>query len=394
MNKKERVRNAVRFKEVDRIPSSYRGLKPISESLMRHFGIEEYKVFSKNYPTFLKKLGADFWAMGHNLCYFSTFHPRYIGPPPKAPYIADGVLYYTLGIHAKLARVEQFNYEYAAYVDPPLAHVEHTHELKKGFLTEKLDLFDYSDMVNFLYSQKEKAITSESNEIDIPISELKSRNEFIACGSFNSPFIICSYLRGMEQFLMDLFINPKLAEYLIREVGEFIVEFNRRELASFGDVAEFYCCWDDVAGQEGMLFSPVLFRKHFIPIYDKLFTNVKKYDLILDWHCCGNVNDVLPMMIDLGIDIFDVVQTSARDMSLKNVYRLYGGRVCVHGGIDVQRLLTQGKPEDVKREVKMIYDLWGTQGGIILAPAHEIEPETPIENILAIYDALDEYGSQ
>jgi uroporphyrinogen decarboxylase len=188
---------------------------------------------------------------------------------------------------------------------------------------------------------------------------------------------------------MDLYINKKLAEKLIGEVEEFIVEFNRRELESFGDRAEFYCCWDDVAGQRGMLFSPDLFRKHFLPIYEKLFTNVRSYELILDWHCCGNVNEVLPMMIDLGIDIFDVVQTSARDMHLEKVYELYGSKVCVHGGIDVQRLLTQGSPEDVKREVKKICDLWGTGGGIILAPCHEIEPETPLENVLAIYDGLE-----
>jgi uroporphyrinogen decarboxylase len=393
VNRKERVISAIGFQGVDRIPSSYRGLKPITESLMKHFGIEGYKVFSKNYLTFLERLGADFWAMGHNLCYFSTFHPRYIGPPPEPPYIPDGVLYYTLGINAKLVRVEQYNYEYAAYVDPPLAHIERVSDIKKGFLRDKLNLFDFGDMVNMLYSQKEKAVTSESNEIDFPISELKRRHEFIACGSFNSPFIICSYLRGMDQFLMDLYINKPLAEYLIGEVGAFILEFNRRELESFGEVAEFYCCWDDVAGQQGMLFSPDLFRKHFLPIYERLFDNVKKHDLILDWHCCGSIHEVLPMMIDLGIDVFDVVQTSARDMSLENVYRLYGRKVCVHGGIDVQKLLPGGKPADVKMEVKKLVELWGSRGGIIAAPAHEIEPETPLENVLALYDALNEYCS-
>jgi len=83
-------------------------------------------------------------------------------------------------------------------------------------------------------------------------------------------------------------------------VGEFILEFNRRELSSFGDKAEFYCSWDDVADQRGMMFAPDLFKKYFLPVYKQLFANVKKHGLILDWHCCGNVNEVLPMMIDAG----------------------------------------------------------------------------------------------
>ena len=93
-------------------------------------------------------------------------------------------------------------------------------------------------------------------------------------------------------------------------------------------------------------------------------------------------------MIDAGLDIFDVVQTSARDMELENLYRLYGKDVCFHGAVDVQQLLVFGTPEQVKEEVRKIIDLWGTQGGIIIAPSHEAVPETPIENIIAIYEQV------
>jgi uroporphyrinogen decarboxylase len=389
MNKKERVKAAISFKEVDKIPTSYRGLKFVSESLLKYFGFKDYNIFSKNYRPFLEKLGADFWAMGHNLCYFSTFHPRYNGPPPKKPYIPDGLLYYALGINAKLARVDKYNYEYAAYVDPPLASADSASDLEKGFLTSKLDLFDYNTTVNMLYSQKEKAVVSESNEIDYSIDDLKKNNEFIALGSFNSLFILCSYLRGMEQFLIDLYLNKKIAEHILGEVGEFVLEFNKRELSGFGEKADFYCSWDDVAGQTGMIFSPLLFKKYFLPIYRKLFEQVREYNLIIDWHCCGSIHEVLPMMTDLGIDIFDVAQTSAKDMELENLYKLYGKKVCIHGGVDVKELLIFSKPEKIKEEVRKIMDLWGNRGGMIIAPAHEIEPETPIENIIAIYEAVN-----
>ncbi len=95
-------------------------------------------------------------------------------------------------------------------------------------------------------------------------------------------------------------------------------------------------------------------------------------------------------MVDAGIDIFDVVQTSAKDMEIENVYRLYGKDVCMHGGIDVQDLLIRGSMGDIENEVKKIKELWGNRGGIILAPSHEILPDTPIKNVLALYEEINE----
>ena len=116
-----------------------------------------------------------------------------------------------------------------------------------------------------------------------------------------------------------------------------------------------------------------------------MIAEVKRHGLLFSWHCCGSVHQVLPLMIDAGIDIFDVVQTSARDMDLETVYRRYGQDICVSGAIDVQRLLVSGSPQQVRAEVQRVHALWGTRGGIILGPSHEAVPETPLENILAIY---------
>ena len=95
-------------------------------------------------------------------------------------------------------------------------------------------------------------------------------------------------------------------------------------------------------------------------------------------------------MIDAGIDVFDVAQTSARDMSLPDLYNKYGSKVCIHGAIDSQRLLVHGSPQEIKDEVKKAIQLWGEKGGLILAPSHLITPDTPIKNILALYEALKE----
>lgn len=90
-------------------------------------------------------------------------------------------------------------------------------------------------------------------------------------------------------------------------------------------------------------------------------------------------------MIDARIDIFDVFQTSAKDMEIDKFYKKFGKDLAVHGGVDVQTLLINGTPQDIKNEVKKIKELWGTSGGIILGPSHEILPETSIGNAISIY---------
>jgi len=189
---------------------------------------------------------------------------------------------------------------------------------------------------------------------------------------------------------MDFATNIKLAERIIEEVGEFGLEFNRRELSEFGEKAEYYGTWDDVADQYGIMFDPEIFKKYFFPIYKKLIENVHKYDIPFEWHCCGSVHKALPYMIEAGMDVFGVVQTSAKDMELEKIYKLYGKDICIHGGIDAQDLLINKNPKEVKEEVKKVKNLWGNKGGVILAPSHEVPPDTPIENIISIYEEINE----
>jgi len=378
MNPKQRFCAAARRQPVDRIPTHFRASKVLTRRLMAHFGIDAAGDLASA-EALLARLGADFWASGSRPDAWATFLPAYRGPQPQAPCITDAAYFYTLGIPVIRSGVDELGFEYPAYVDPPLARVERASDIPIGYLTQRLKDFDFDSMVN------RQSATSQAGG-SLSYEALAAGDNHIICiGILNNLFMICSYLRGMEQFLMDLALDRALAERLIGEVGEFCLEFNRRYLAAFGARAELYGAWDDVAGQDGMMFSPALFRRYFQPLYRELIAEVKCYGLIFSWHCCGSVHQVLPLMIDAGIDVLDVVQTSARDMDLETMYRRYGQDVCLSGGIDVQKLLVSGTPEQVRAEVRRAHDLWGTRGGLVLGPSHEAAPETPLENVLAIY---------
>ena len=390
ISKKERVRAAIKLRPVDRIPTHYRGIPYLTEKLMKYYEIEDFQNIEKNYKSLLIKMGSDFFSAGDNIGAFSTFNPKCTAPAPDFPYVKEGGYFFALGINSKMVTIDKYNYKYHNIgIDPPLANISSYKDIKKDYFLSKLDYFDFNQMVNRRLFDQDKYNTQIDTDL-LKYENFKDSNEdFITMGALNEVFMICSFLRGMENFLYDLGFNKKLAEYLIKEVGEFCIEFNKRELAGFGKKAEWYFMWDDVAGQNGLMFDPKLFKKYFLPIYKRLIENVKKYDLIFSWHCCGSVNDILPFMIEAGIDVFDVVQTSAKDMDLEKIYSRYGENICLHGGIDVQKLLINGNPKQIREEVKKVVNLWNSKGGIILGPSHEALPETPVENIIAIYDQIN-----
>jgi uroporphyrinogen decarboxylase len=389
MNNRERLLAAIHRQPVDRIPTSFRATSPLVHRLIHDLGLEDGWGPASRHE-FLRRVGADAWATGTRLGAWSTFVPRYLGPPPLPPYIADRSSFFVLGIGVARGVVEEYGFEYPVYVAPPLAGASAAADIPEGLLLSRLDLFDFECMVNRLEPDPG---TSPGGGDASPLAYdalIAGGRDVIGFGNFNSPFMLCCYLRGMEQFLLDLAWDPPLAERIIAEVSAYCLEFNRRELAAFGRYADVYAMWDDVAGQNGLLFSPHLFRRCFLPFYRQLIQQIKRYGLIVSWHCCGSVHDALPAMIDAGIDLFDVVQTSARDMALETVHDRYAGRVSMHGAVDSQKLLVAGTPEDVRAEVRKIERLWGDGGGIILGPSHEATPDTPLANLLAIYDGDDD----
>jgi uroporphyrinogen decarboxylase len=373
MEIKKYITDSLNYKPQPRIPIFYRGDLIINDELIRHFGLSRIE---KDYPTLIEKLGADFYTGGVTLSDFHTFAPKYIGPGYDAYH--DPNFFFTFGIHSKVVE-HNGRREFISYFDEPQLSGKNDISDIKSYNFPAPDWFDFN-----LY----KNILTEV-EIYIPYYSIKRLDDyFLGTLLYSSVFMISSYLRGMETLLEDLAINKKYAGYLIDTVGEICLEVSKRNLEKIGKIIEIYGMWDDFAMQSGMMMNPEIWRKYYKPWYKKIIQEAKKYDLRVMFHCCGSCREIIPDFIEIGVDILDPVQTSARDMDLLSLKTDFGKDICFHGGLDIQQLLVQGNVESIVSEVRRINNLFKDDGGLLFGPSHYITSDTPLENVFAIYKAL------
>ena len=141
---------------------------------------------------------------------------------------------------------------------------------------------------------------------------------------------------------------------------------------------------EDLGAQRGPLISPRHFDKYIAPYFAKFFDMVHSYGPKVMMHSDGSIRLLLPRLIESGLDILDVVQVNCPGMEIRGLKEDFGDRLCFCGSMDIQGFMVTGTPQDVEREVKLRQKLFA-DGGLILGPSHTIEPDVPLENILAMY---------
>jgi len=149
---------------------------------------------------------------------------------------------------------------------------------------------------------------------------------------------------------------------------------------------------DDYGTQNGTLLSVPMWRKYIEPRLRKIIEVSKFYGAKVMLHSCGSVREIIPDLIRVGIDILDVVQPEPKGMDLKELKSDFGDEIVYHGTISVAGTLTRGCAGEVMEEVKRIISIMAPGGGFVLAPTHTILPETPLENIIALYETGYKYG--
>jgi uroporphyrinogen decarboxylase len=187
--------------------------------------------------------------------------------------------------------------------------------------------------------------------------------------------------------------DPKGVEAFLDKLLEFKIQYWDAFLSAAGDTVNVICEADDYGTQKGTLISANMYRKFMKPRQEKLFSFIKKkYNVKVFLHSCGSVYDIIPDFIEAGVDILNPIQASAAKMDPKTLKKEFGKDIVFWGGIDTQRVLPYGTPAEVKDEVKRIIDELAPGGGFVLASVHNITSEVPPQNIVAMAEAVREYG--
>jgi uroporphyrinogen decarboxylase len=218
---------------------------------------------------------------------------------------------------------------------------------------------------------------------------LKQRGErYVVASVWFTLFERLWMLRGFENMLTD----PYTDEANFRRLRDRIVEYDLAIIDQWlarGVDGVFFS--DDWGSQRGLLMNPDDWRRFYRPSYEVLFDRVRSSGAHAWMHLCGDITAILPDLIDIGLNVLNPVQPQAMDV--RHLSREFGSKVCFFGGVDVQGTLARGTQEDVKREVHELVALFGKfNGGYIGGTSHSIMPETPLDNVIALYEAFLEYA--
>lgn len=199
---------------------------------------------------------------------------------------------------------------------------------------------------------------------------------------------------GLENFLIALVSDPKFTDRFMEQITDIYIESCTNYLDQVGKYLHVFTYWDDVNTQTGWMISPEIYRKMIKPKQRRLVEAIrKKTDAKLYYHGCGAIFELIPELIDIGFDIINPVQVSATGMDTRRLKKTYGNDIVFWGGgVDTQKVLPFGKPQEVADEVKRRIDDLAPAGGFVFATVHNIQAGVPPENIVTAFETALEYG--
>ncbi len=345
MNSRQRVLGAFNRTGYDRIPVKHEGTPEINQMIMDHFGL-------KNMEQVLRVVGDD----------FRYVEPIYIGPELRK--FPDGSIEGYWGERYKYAEFEGGKYLEACYL--PFANINSLTKLDRSHFPTA-GWFDYSTI-----KQQCQKITDQGYAVCFGTA---GDMDFI-----NS----IARARGTEQVLIDLITNDPVYLEIMDARFRFYYDMHEMALQNAEGLIDFTHIGEDLGTQNSQVIDFGTFDIHFAPKFKKYFQMVHKYGARSMMHMCGCVRAFLPRLIDLGLDVYDVVQPTIPEMDIAVLKKDFGDKLIFCGSVCVQSTLAFGSVDDVVKEVTRRERLF-SDGGLFLGPSHAIQVGTPIENIIALY---------
>jgi uroporphyrinogen decarboxylase len=380
MNARERVMLALNHQEPDRIPIDLGGSicssihRDAYVELKKHLGMALEEIQMVDYvqqlpyldEALLERFGADF---------------RIVQLPaataPDLEIFEEGDYYAFIDRWGSRLHMPKDGGLYFDWVDFPVQ--ETTLSALDNYAWPRPDPPEYNaqlrERARFLHENTEYALVGSA---------------IIGGGIFEQP----ARTMGLENFFMALVKEPEFADRMMGQITEIYIESCNSYLEQVGEYLQIFTYWDDVSGQDGWLISPDIYRQMIKPKQRRLLEAIKsKTDAKVYYHGCGAVYDLISDLIELGFDILNPVQVSARGMDTKRLKEEYGqDMVFWGGGVDTQHVLPFGRPEEVADEVKRRIDDLAPGGGFVFAAVHNIQALVPPENIVTMFDTALGYG--
>jgi uroporphyrinogen decarboxylase len=203
-----------------------------------------------------------------------------------------------------------------------------------------------------------------------------------------------SQLRGYDKLFMDFALNPDLAHALLSKISALINQMYRRYMAAVGEFVQVVCITDDQGTQNSLMISPGMFREFIKPYLKSQIEAIKENAPVkVLMHCDGAIMPILDDLIEIGVDIINPIQTVVKGFEDTAALKAkYSDRLTFHAAIDVQQVMPNVTPAELRQEVaRRIHDL-GPKGGYILAPCHNINVDIPPTNVVTMFDAAREFG--
>jgi uroporphyrinogen decarboxylase len=360
MDSRERVFRTLAFEKPDRVPVDLW----LSEGMRR-------------------KLGAAGWPEGESLLDAHDVDlryipgPRYIGPSLQT--FSDGTDEDIWGVQRRIVKLDNdsFSETYKEVAQSPLTGANSVEEIDAYGHWPSPDWFDYGGIESQCDQIREKGrVVVFMGDRMNRLAQLKP----------------AMYIRGVEQILMDMLINPNIAKAVFARIRDFYLAYAQRIFESANGKLDILLMGDDFGSQKAPLISNELWTEYLGDGFASFASLAKAHGLRVMHHTCGSVRPLLPLMIERGLDILQSLQPEAVDMEPEMLKQEFGGVLSFHGGISIQKTMPFGSPDDVRAAVRSCAQALAHGGGYIFCTAHNIQADTPVENVKALLEAYREFG--
>jgi len=345
MTSRERVLTAFAHREPDRVPVWCGASPEFMANARKELGL-------RNNEEILARFGDD----------FRRVSSRYAGPARE---LAEGVTYRTI------FGVERAGIGYGQPLSHPLASA--TLDEVEDYPWPNPDWMDVS------------GIRTEA---------ASHRGRYAILGGDWSPFwhdLID--LLGMENMYLKMYEEPEIVDAILRHMVDFYAEVSRRTFEAAASEIDIFFIGNDLGGQTGPLLGVELFERFILPHLKRLIDLGHDYGLKVQLHCCGGFAPLIPALIAAGLDALHAVQPCCQGMDLRTLKAEFGGRIVFNGAIDSHHVLIEGTPDLVRRRVREVLEIMMPGGGYIGGASHDyILEETPVENVVAMFDTIREFG--